>query len=133
MENIKNPTQIIIIAVIGLALTLTVPIARSQEILGGHEASPDIYKVLAENEMMRVVLGTWQPGQRDNWHGHPATAVYYVTDCHVRAFFPDGSSRDIQRIGSTGRARSRPVTSHSIQNIGEEVCQILLVEILTEE
>ena len=133
MKNTKHLMQVIIIATVGLALSLTAPISQSQEILGGHEASPDIYKVLAENEMMRVVLATWQPGQRDNWHGHPATAVYYVTDCHVRAFFPDGSQRDIQRIGSTGRARSRPVTSHSIQNIGDEVCKILLVEILTEE
>jgi hypothetical protein len=105
----------------------------SQEIKGGHEASPEIYKVLAENELMRLILATWEPGQRDSWHGHPATSVYYVTDCHVRAFFPDGSQKDLQRKGGTGRTRSRPVTSHSIQNIGTEQCLIVLVEVLTED
>ena len=128
-----NQPNLVVISIIALALMLLSLSSRSQEILGGHDASPDIYEVLAENEMMRVILATWEPEQRDNWHGHPATAVYYVTDCHVRAFFPDGSSRDIQRIGGTGRARSRPVTSHSIQNIGDKQCLILLVEILTEE
>ena len=132
MKNKTYRTNIFLITLMGLILVAFSPRLWSQEINGGHEASPDIYKVLAENEMMRVVLATWEPGARDNWHGHPATAVYYVTDCHVRAFFPDGSSRDIQRIGGTGRARSRPVTSHSIQNIGSEQCRILLVEVLTE-
>jgi len=116
-----------------LNLVMFSPQSWSQEISGGHEASPDIYKVLAENEMMRLILATWEPGQRDNWHGHPATSVYYVTDCHVRAFFPDGSQKDIQRKGGTGRTRSRPVTSHSIQNIGTEQCLIVLVEVLTED
>jgi hypothetical protein len=133
MKNKIYGTNILLITLIGLTLVAFSPRSWSQEIKGGHEASPDIYKVLAENEMMRVILAIWEPGARDNWHGHPATAVYYVTDCHVRAFFPDGSSRDIQRIGGTGRARSRPVTSHSIQNIGNEQCHILLVEVLTEK
>lgn len=132
MKNKTYRMNIFLITLIGLTLITISPRSWSQETSGGHEASPDIYKVLAENEMMRVILATWEPGARDNWHGHPATAVYYVTDCHVRAFFPDGSSKDAQRIGGEGRARSRPVTSHSIQNIGSEQCLILLVEVLTE-
>ena len=38
-------------------------------------ASPDVYKVLAEDKEMRVILATWQPGQRDQWHAHPVMAV----------------------------------------------------------
>ena len=103
--------------------------AEAQEVPGAVAASPDIYHVVAENELMRVLLAIWQPGDRDNWHSHPPTAVFYITDCHVRAFFPDGSQRDLQRVGQTGRARNRPVISHSIQNIGDKECRILLTEI----
>ena len=35
------------------------------------EASPDVYKILAENDQMRVIEATWKPGQKDNFHSHP--------------------------------------------------------------
>ncbi len=103
--------------------------ADAQEMPGATEASPDIYKVLAETEMMRVVLATWQPGQRDNWHGHPPSSVYYVTDCQVRLFFSDGSQTELTRQSGKGRARDLPVVSHSLENIGDEECRILMTEV----
>jgi hypothetical protein len=109
------------------------PKSLAQEIPGGPEASPDIYHVLAENEISRLLLGIWAPDARDEWHGHPPTSVFYVMDCHVRVFFPDGSQRDLQRIAGTGRVRSRPVSKHSVQNIGTEECRIVLTEIKSQE
>ena len=38
-------------------------------------ASPDIYKVIAENAQYRVIEVNWQPGQRDVMHSHPARAI----------------------------------------------------------
>jgi quercetin dioxygenase-like cupin family protein len=105
---------------------------RAQEIPGGPEASPNIYHVIAEDELMRLVHIIWPPGARDNWHGHPATSVFYETDCHVRVFFPDGSQRDLQRKAGTGRARSRPVIKHSVQNIGDKECRMVHTEIKSE-
>jgi len=100
----------------------------AQEMPGAPESSPGVYKVVAENDIMRVVLATWEPGERDEWHGHPPSSVFYVTDCLIRAFFPDGSQRDITRKKDTGRARDRSVLSHSIQNIGTKECKIVMVE-----
>ncbi len=121
------------VAITASLAIVAAPGASSQEMPGAHEASPNIYHVLAENEMMRLLLAIWKPGDRDKWHSHPPTAVYYITDCHVRAFFPDGSQRDLQRVGGIGRARDISVTSHSIQNIGSSECRILLVEIKSDE
>jgi len=114
---------------VAIALLAGSPGARAADMPGGPEASPDIYRVIAENDLSRLVLITWQPGQRDNWHGHPPTTVFYLTDCLIRAFFPDGSQRDIERKAGTGRVRAEPVVSHSIQNIGTEVCQMVHTEI----
>lgn len=130
MSNFISRKNLIIgSALFAGALIFSTSNVRAQEMPGAVKASPDIYKVLAENEVMRVLLATWQPGDRDTWHGHPPSSVFYVTDCHVRAFFSDGSQRDLQRIGGTGRARNKPVRSHSIQNIGKQECRILMTEV----
>jgi|GEM_PF-819050 len=105
--------------------------SMAQEMPTANEASPNIYKVLAETEKMRVIIGIWKPGDRDKWHGHPASSVFYVTDCHVRLFFPDGSQVELQREKGKGRARDEPVISHSLQNIGEKECRILMTEFKT--
>jgi len=118
-----------VVLIAGLGLVLGSSGSLAQKIPGGPESSPDIYHVIADNEQMRVVYIIWPPGARDNWHGHPATSVFYETDCHVRAFFPDGSQRDLQRKAGTGRVRSRPVIKHSIQNIGDKECRIVHTEI----
>lgn len=41
-------------------------------------ATPGVYKVLHENDQVRVLEVTYQPGQRENWHGHPRYMVYVV-------------------------------------------------------
>ena len=132
MSNIHSKLRkAVSTGVIALCCGLLVSMSKawSQDVPDAVTASPNIYHVVAENELMRVLLAIWQPGDRDDWHSHPPTAVFYITDCHVRAFFPDGSQRDLQRVGQTGRARNRHVISHSIQNIGDKECRILLTEI----
>jgi hypothetical protein len=94
------------------------------------EASPDVYKVLAENDQFRVIEATWQPGQEDNFHSHPADRVaIFQTDCRLRLSKPDGSYRDASPKAGKARAISgKPVKSHKAKNIGDDVCIILLVE-----
>lgn len=86
-------------------------------------ASPEVYKVIAEKGHYRVILGTWQPGQRDKWHSHPEKAVYFVTACKLRVFKPDGTHRDLN-LPAGGAAITPAVGSHSAQNIGSKVCKI---------
>ena len=104
---------------------------QAQEAPPAHVASPKIYKVLFETDLMRVVLATWQPGERDAWHSHPPTSVFYITDCHARVFLSDGSQLEVKRKAKTGRARDEPIKSHSFQNIGNSVCQMQFTELKT--
>lgn len=92
------------------------------------EASPDVYKVVAEDARFRVIEATWKPGQRDNWHSHGAfTAVYNITDCHTRGRTPDGNVTDNQR--KAGQARIGPQSaSHSIENVGRKDCKVVIFE-----
>ena len=92
-----------------------------------HEADPGVYKVIAEDEYMRVVIGTWKPGQRDKLHSHPIFVAYSLTDCHRRLYKPDGTFDENElKKGST---RVFPaVASHAFENVGKTECQNLLVE-----
>ena len=73
-------------------LGLTQPIAMANDTAPpANVASPDVYKVLAENDQFRVLEATWQPGQEDNYHSHPADRVsLYRTDCTLRLTSIDG-------------------------------------------
>jgi hypothetical protein len=115
--------------IIALVLLFAPQKIWAQESPPAHIASPEVYKVLFETDLMRVILATWQPGQKDAWHSHPPSSVFYVTDCQARVFLSDGSQAEVIRKAKRGRARDTPVKSHALQNIGDSVCQILFTEL----
>jgi hypothetical protein len=102
-------------------------IARAETALRSFVASPDVYKVVAEGNGLRVVLATWQPGQRDHWHSHPASAYYWLTDCEARIYSPDGQFRDVSIKAGTAGVQA-PIESHSLENRSTTECRDLLVE-----
>lgn len=92
-----------------------------------HEASPDIYKVLAENDEFRVLMATWKPGQKDKPHGHPSMAVYSLTDCEATMTNFKGKTKKIKPKAGNARVK-KPVKSHVFQNTSNKTCQTLLIE-----
>ena len=92
------------------------------------QASPEIYKLLAENAQFRVVEVSWKPGQRDKMHGHPASAVYALTDCSLRNFLPDGSTRDGGPKAGMAFTQA-PIAGHEVQNIGSADCRLVMFEL----
>ena len=95
------------------------------------KASPDVYKVIAENNQFRVLEATWKPGQKDNFHSHPPDRVSLIhTNCKLRFTKPDGTYRDGSPKAGKAIARTgKPVGSHSAQNIGDKICVIRIVEL----
>jgi hypothetical protein len=83
-------------------------------------ASPDVSKVIAESGDTRVILATWKPGQRDEWHSHPAnTVAYALTDCEdLRIYFPSRQSIEVQPA----------IQSHSFEHQTSKECKALFVE-----
>jgi mannose-6-phosphate isomerase-like protein (cupin superfamily) len=108
----------------GLAIPVSV---LAQGVQPSYKASPDVYKLLAENDQFRVILQTSKPGQRDQWHSHSALATYRLTDCTQRIHLPDGKYTDAVR--KRGEVAFLPtVTSHSFENTGKTVCEAVIVE-----
>jgi quercetin dioxygenase-like cupin family protein len=106
---------------------LTTGAALAQGLPRSFEASPDIYNVIAEDARYRVIAVTWKPGQRDQLHSHPASAVYYLTDCSVRVHLPDGTFRDYRPPAGTAIVQA-PIPGHALENTGTSDCKIIIFE-----
>ena len=104
-----------------------VPSARSADAPLTFEASPDVYKLVQENEYFRVIEGTWQPGQKDAMHSHTPFVIHWLTDCQLSAALPDGKSIEgTQKAGSTQMKPAVP--GHIATNMGKTACRALFVE-----
>lgn len=114
-------------ALFGLILLLSTD-GRADDIPLSHMAAPDVYEVIAENETFRVIIATWQPGQQDAYHSHPANAAYRLTDCKNRIFRPDGSIAREGEVKAGSVVLQNPVPGHSFKNMSDSVCQTLIVE-----
>ena len=90
-------------------------------------ASPDVYKVVAENDEYMIVEVTWKPGQRDQFHSHAKALSYWLTDCNVRFYMADGKSQDTTRTAGRAGAQTA-VGSHSVENIGKSDCKVIMFE-----
>jgi hypothetical protein len=102
--------------------------AQSQSVPRSMAASPDVYKVLAEDDKYRVIEATWKPGHRDNWHSHGSpVARYSLTDCQLKLHTPDG--KVVEASNKAGSARIGPqAPSHSLENVGKADCKLILFE-----
>ncbi len=107
------------------ALVLVVPIGRPKA-QDAVKVAPEIYRVLLENEHVRVLAMRLQPGDSSPMHSHPAHLVYAMSDSHVRFMLPAEEDKVVNmRAGQT--AWSGPET-HAVENIGVTEAHVLAIE-----
>jgi quercetin dioxygenase-like cupin family protein len=89
--------------------------------------SPDVYKVLLENDDVKVLEATFEPGQGDNMHDHDPVTFYVLQGGKARVTLPDGTVND--REVATGFTGNNTTSQrHQVTNIGENAIKILLIE-----
>ncbi len=109
----------------GLCLLSTAAVAQTAP--PSITASPEIYKVIAENAKYRVISVTWAPGQKDAMHSHPDSAVYVLTDCALRYYLPNGATRDGFPPAGFAVVQA-PIEAHAVENIGKSDCKLIMFE-----
>jgi quercetin dioxygenase-like cupin family protein len=90
-------------------------------------ATPKVVKVRLENERVRVLEFTSEPGDKEAPHFHPAFVIYFVTDGTLRITTPDGKSDDVEF--HAGEIRWRDPVTHSTENIGKTTLHAIIVEL----
>lgn len=119
------------IRAIGILLLIAwsaVGAGRSPQHIDPVKASPGNYRVLSENEHVRVVEYRILPGEKDEWHTHPPKVSYVVAGGSLRITKENGESflvsekaDDAGWMGALGR--------HFAENVGSTPVHIVLIEI----
>ena len=98
-----------------------------EELILPEEVSPDVYKVLLENEEVKVTEVTFEPGQGDEMHQHGVMSIYGITGGKLQNTSPDGTVREMEvPDGFVGHRNT--VTTHQMKNIGDTTVKVILVE-----
>ncbi len=90
------------------------------------QVGPNIYKVVFENERVRVSEITFKPGDSIAMHSHPDHFVYVMTAGTLKLSYPDGTSKDF--VGTPGQVVWTPAETHAGENIGGTEFRGLVVE-----
>jgi quinol monooxygenase YgiN/quercetin dioxygenase-like cupin family protein len=88
---------------------------------------PENYKVLVENERVRVLDFQLRKGAREKSHSHPAHVVYVLVPFEIRFTFPDG--RTGIRKTHAGEVLYSEAVTHASENIGTTDAHGILVEL----
>jgi len=88
---------------------------------------PNNYKVLFENDRVRVLHFTLRKGDTEKFHSHPAAVTYVLAPFKIKFTFPDGKTAI--REAKAGDVLFGEAVTHSPINIGDTDAQGILVEL----
>jgi mannose-6-phosphate isomerase-like protein (cupin superfamily) len=89
--------------------------------------APDVYKVLFENDRVRLIEARIPPGATTAMHHHRDNLVYNLAD--GRAAFTDKSGETIEVSLASGQTIWFPAVDHSTHNPGSTEVRSLLFEL----
>jgi beta-alanine degradation protein BauB len=87
----------------------------------------DVYKLVLDNDRVRVFEVTFKPGQKAVMHGHPDHVVYVLDDYTLDLRLPDGKSQEVSL--KTGQTIFMGAGPHAAENIGKTEGRSLVVEL----
>jgi quercetin dioxygenase-like cupin family protein len=88
------------------------------------------YKVMFENEQVRVLKITYGPKEKSVMHEHPNGVAVFITDGQIKFELPDGKSQDA--VVKAGQAMFAPGGKHLPENVGDKPFEVVLVELKTK-
>lgn len=91
------------------------------------KVTPKNYKVLIDNEKVRVIDNMSNPGDKSAWHSHPDYLVYVIEGGISKMTTKDGKSKTTEF--KKGQTLWLDATTHETQNIGKTKIHLLLIEL----
>jgi quercetin dioxygenase-like cupin family protein len=88
---------------------------------------PDKYKVVFENDRVRVLEYRDEPGERTSPHAHPDSVMVTLSSFDRRLVAESGESREVAI--PSGEVRWLDAQVHSGENIGETPTHVVFVEL----
>jgi ketosteroid isomerase-like protein/quercetin dioxygenase-like cupin family protein len=92
------------------------------------KASPANFKLLLENEHVRVLEYTLKPGEKDTPHTHPAKSSYVVSGGKIKVHLENGETILVDEVAETASWMGY-VGKHFVENIGSTTIKMVLTEV----
>lgn len=87
----------------------------------------DLYKIVFENDRVRVLEYLDQPGDQTTPHSHPDSVMITLSSFRRRLHPAAGEPRDVEI--SAGTTAWLPAQQHAGQNIGDTATRVMFVEL----
>jgi beta-alanine degradation protein BauB len=87
----------------------------------------DVYKLVLENDRVRVFEVGFKPGQKAVMHRHPDHVVYVLADYTLDLQLPDGKSQEVPL--KAGQAIWMGAGAHAAKNVGRTEGRALVIEL----
>lgn len=91
------------------------------------KVDPDHYKVLLDNDRVRVLEFRGAPGDTTPMHSHPDYVTYSFNGGKTKFTSPKG--KPVEAMSQAGEVRWHKAETHSGQNTGSAELRVLIVEI----
>jgi len=93
------------------------------------ETDGDKYKVVLENEQVRVLEYRDLPGEKTHQHRHPAFVLYAVSPFQRKIHLPDG--KVLMREFKAGDVMYSAAQEHIGENVGSTPTHVIMIELKT--
>src|SRR5262245_53722409 len=110
--NMKKLTYTLTAATLAL---LAIVLVRAQDPV---KVDSKHYKVVFENDQVRVLHIQYAPGEKSTMHSHPDSVAVFLGDQRAKFTYPDGKTEEI--TAKAGEAKWTPAGTHEPENIGDK-------------
>jgi beta-alanine degradation protein BauB len=88
--------------------------------------SPDLYRVIFDNDRVRVLEYRDAPGDRTGAHGHPDSVMYTLSSFRRRI---SSGGRQVEVELSEGQVRWLDAQEHAGENVGDSPTHAIFIEL----
>ena len=114
--------RIFMLVITGLTMFLSAALAEDPvKVVANH------YKVVLENDQVRVLKIHYGPHEKSVMHHHPGAVAVFLSDGDVKFTFPDGKSQDSHP--KAGEALWTAAQDHLPENLSDKPLDVMLVEV----
>lgn len=122
MKVVQNAFKVGCTAICASMLTSIAAFAQDAAV-----TDPGLYKVLFDNDRVRVLEYMDEPGDKTSMHNHPAFLVYALSAFDRQLTLPDG--KVLTRSFVPGQVLFSEAQAHMGENVGTTPTHIIMVEL----
>jgi beta-alanine degradation protein BauB len=101
--------------------------AAAKTTLDPVKLDPKHYKVVIDNDQVRVLRAKYGPHEKSVMHEHPASVAVFMNDSHTKFTLPDGTAQD--NNANAHDATWADAGKHLPENVSDKPSEVIVIEL----